>query len=1413
MTPNNFRVKSGLTVGTTISGGNTTITGFVNTTSTVNAASHTVGSAFIANATGITTTGFANVGTTLAVAGISTFSGNVVLGSVGVSSNGSFGTAGQVLHSNGTATYWAADDNSGTVTSIATANGLSGGTITTTGTLGVTTGSTLTVNTTGIHVNSALSITSLTLAGAASGITTLATGNTTVTGFANVTGTIQGGSSLTIAGAASGITTLAAGNTTITGFANVTTTLQVGTNTATFGTAAYIVSNGNVGIGTSSPGAKLDVRGNLAVGGADAGPNFIAFRGTTADGPGSYEHTFIGERIHTATESSELFLFKGNDPSASGPDRVRIGASEFRVDTYATALNGPFETVANSANLTTHFIVTNGGNVGIGNTAPGSKLVVAGAAALGNTTVTGFANVTSTIQGGSSLAIAGALSGVTTAAMGNTTITGFANVTSTIQGGSSLTIAGALSGVTTAAMGNTTITGFTNISGAANVAGDLIVTSETIGVRTRFLSGKASPAHTAGPLYIQYNSNDPVYISGGTGTSGLNITGYANVTSTLQVGGVSTFSGNVVLGSVGVSANGGFGTAGHVLHTNGTATYWAVDDNTTYDLVAVANTAVNAGLLRLTDSSSSNDTVTFTGAGTSNVSSNATHIIINSADQYLGTVTSIVAANGLNGGTITSTGTMSVLGGSTLTVNSTGAHVNSALSIASLALSGDLTVSGNLTVSGTRTYVNTTTLDVGDNIFTLNADLGAVAPSQDAGMEIMRGTSANVQFLWDETNDRWSTNGQPIAVSSLVAAGAASGITTLAAGNTTITGFANVTSTLQVGGISTFSGNVVLGSVGVSANGGFGTAGQVLHSNGTATYWAADDNSGGTVTSIATANGLSGGTITTSGTLGVTTGSTLTVNTTGIHVNSALAITSLQLAGALSGVTTAAMGNTTITGFANVTSTIQGGSSLTIAGALSGVTTAAMGNTTVTGFANVTSTLQVGGVATFAANANFDSGVLFVDGTNNRVGINTTAPQSRMQIFGSNAPETGDAASTETMFTLTRDGSATVWREGASFALGRWQTGGGSNPFSRLDINLKSVTDNSSLPNVTVMTLQDNGRVGIGTTTAGSALDVRGVITGGDGTIQTVVSYTASAGVTGTLTNHPYVFYANNAERMRIAANGFVGIGASSPGTSLEVAGGIRARGGAPGSGGVNNNGYAFNGNSGDTDGGMFSSADGQLEFYTDSTEKMRIVANGNIGIGTTSPGVYKLNVNGQSYFADTINLAAGSGGIISWTTGYSDGTTLTFQSPTSGSIALIANGTAGLFIKSNQNVGIGTTTPGYKLEVNGSFAATTKSFVIPHPTKPGMKLRYGSLEGPENGVYVRGRLRAGEKIIQLPDYWEGLVDQDTYTVNLTPIGKHQDLYVEHIASDHIVVGGENIDCFYTVFAERNDVEKLEVEF
>ena len=67
------------------------------------------------------------------------------------------------------------------------------------------------------------------------------------------------------------------------------------------------------------------------------------------------------------------------------------------------------------------------------------------------------------------------------------------------------------------------------------------------------------------------------------------------------------------------------------------------------------------------------------------------------------------------------------------------------------------TFTGNLTVSGTTTYINTTQLNVGDNIISLNADLPSnTAATENAGVEVNRGSSANVQLIWDESVDRWS---------------------------------------------------------------------------------------------------------------------------------------------------------------------------------------------------------------------------------------------------------------------------------------------------------------------------------------------------------------------------------------------------------------------------------------------------------------------------------------------------------------------------------------------------------------------------------------------------------------------------------------------------------------------------------
>ena len=113
-------------------------------------------------------------------------------------------------------------------------------------------------------------------------------------------------------------------------------------------------------------------------------------------------------------------------------------------------------------------------------------------------------------------------------------------------------------------------------------------------------------------------------------------------------------------------------------------------------------------------------------------------------------------------------------------------------------------------------------------------------------------------------------------------------------------------------------------------------------------------------------------------------------------------------------------------------------------------------------------------------------------------------------------------------------------------------------------------------------------------------------------------------------------------------------------------------------------------------------------------------------------------------------------------------------------------------------------------VNVVGNFSAATKSFLIPHPTKIDKQLQYGCLEGPENGVYVRGK--TNESIIYLPEYWKALVDEESVTVTLTSINKYQQLYVESQDSTMVKIGNVTGFYNYVIFGERKDVNKLQTE-
>jgi hypothetical protein len=120
-----------------------------------------------------------------------------------------------------------------------------------------------------------------------------------------------------------------------------------------------------------------------------------------------------------------------------------------------------------------------------------------------------------------------------------------------------------------------------------------------------------------------------------------------------------------------------------------------------------------------------------------------------------------------------------------------------------------------------------------------------------------------------------------------------------------------------------------------------------------------------------------------------------------------------------------------------------------------------------------------------------------------------------------------------------------------------------------------------------------------------------------------------------------------------------------------------------------------------------------------------------------------------------------------------------------------------------------------------GAFTGSTinvqgwKGFDIVHPSKKGHRLRHICLEGPEGGVYIRGKVK-NDKVILLPDYWKELVDINSITVQLQPIGAHQDIIVKRWDAEKVELQskpGIPIHCFYHIFAERIDGEQLVVEY
>jgi hypothetical protein len=125
------------------------------------------------------------------------------------------------------------------------------------------------------------------------------------------------------------------------------------------------------------------------------------------------------------------------------------------------------------------------------------------------------------------------------------------------------------------------------------------------------------------------------------------------------------------------------------------------------------------------------------------------------------------------------------------------------------------------------------------------------------------------------------------------------------------------------------------------------------------------------------------------------------------------------------------------------------------------------------------------------------------------------------------------------------------------------------------------------------------------------------------------------------------------------------------------------------------------------------------------------------------------------------------------------------------------------------------TITPLVKGKIFTGKALKDKGFDIEHPTRKGKRVRHICVEGPESAIYIRGKLK-GMHIIDIPEYWQGLVDYDTITVNLTPCGKPDlSLYVKEIRDNKIILSSDHltqVECFYHVWGNRIGPE-LHVEY
>jgi hypothetical protein len=210
------------------------------------------------------------------------------------------------------------------------------------------------------------------------------------------------------------------------------------------------------------------------------------------------------------------------------------------------------------------------------------------------------------------------------------------------------------------------------------------------------------------------------------------------------------------------------------------------------------------------------------------------------------TISSTIQANSVALGTDTTGNYVATITGTANKVSVSGSGSETAGVTLSLPddvqIADSLTVAGNLTVNGDLTYLDTTNLKIEDNLFELNANLTG-SPVNDSGMLINRGNQNNGVFMWDESADKFT-------MGLTTADGTSTGNITLASLGTLVANLeGNVTGTIQtaaqgnITSLGTLTGLTVdAGSSGMIDFGDVTSAYGRLYADSTGTYIGSKSN-------------------------------------------------------------------------------------------------------------------------------------------------------------------------------------------------------------------------------------------------------------------------------------------------------------------------------------------------------------------------------------------------------------------------------------------------------------------------------------------------------------------------------------------------------------------------------------------